>query len=209
MRALGIRFEERLVPLPTRGVSQEFQKFSPTGRVPCLHDGEHVVWDSLAIVEYLAERHAGVWPSDPQARAFARCASAEMHGGFTTLRNHCSMTVGQRIVLREKPAALTTELQRLTVLWREGLQRFGGPWLAGAEFTAVDAFYAPVAFRLRSYHLTLDAVCDAYATRLLAHPEMLNWEAAALREPWREEAHERDIIAVAATIEDLRVTTPR
>ena len=205
MRALGIAFEERLVPLPASGISEEFRRFSPTGRVPCLHDGDTVVWDSLAIVEYLAERHPGIWPAEPVARAFARSACAEMHAGFHTLRNHCSMSVGQRIVLREQPKKLRLELARLAELWNEGLQRFGGPWLAGSQFTAVDAFFAPVAFRLRGYHLSLDARCDAYAERLLAHAAMRDWERAALHEPWRDEPHELEIAAVAASITDLRV----
>ncbi|NBX41840.1 MAG: glutathione S-transferase, partial [Gammaproteobacteria bacterium] len=149
MRTLGIAFEERLVPLPEDDAAELFRSFSPSGRVPCLHDGDIVVWDSLAIVEYLAERHDGVWPTDARARAYARSASAEMHSSFFALRNHCSMTCGQRIVLRERPAALDADLARLAALWQQGLQSFGGPFLAGPRFSAVDAFFAPVAFRLR------------------------------------------------------------
>lgn len=205
MRTLGIAFEERLVPLPARGIGAEFRKFAPNGRVPCLHDDDVVVWDSLAIVEYLAERHAGVWPQDPRARAYARSASAEMHSGFSALRNHCSMSVGQRITLRERPPALSRELERLAQLWADGLTRFGGPYLAGATFSAVDAFFAPVAYRLRGYGITLGAACDDYAARLLALPAMQEWEHAALREPWRDVPHEEEIRAVAASIVDLRL----
>lgn len=207
MRTLGIDFEERLVPLPAGDISAEFRKFAPNGRVPCLHDADVVVWDSLAIVEYLAERHPGIWPQDARARAYARSASAEMHSGFTALRSHCSMTVGQRITLRERPQALQAELARLSQLWTDGLARFGGPWLAGAAFTAVDAFFAPVAYRLRGYGITLGAPCDEYAARLLALPAMQEWEHAALREPWRDEPHEQEIRAVAASIIDLRLPT--
>lgn len=204
MRTLELPFEERLIPFPNAGEPNPFPAISPTGRVPCLHHGELRVWDSLAIVEYLAERHPGVWPVESAARAWARCAASEMHSGFGTLRSVCSMTCGQRVVLRERPAALEAELQRLRVLWNEGLDRFGGPFLAGTAFTAVDAFYAPVAFRLQTYGLTLDAGADAYAARLLALPAMREWYDAALREPWREASHEEDIVRVAASITELR-----
>jgi glutathione S-transferase len=177
--------------------------------VPCLHDGALQVWDSLAITEYLAEHHPGVWPSDPVARAWARSASAEMHSGFGALREHCSMSVGHRIVLRERPAVLEADLVRLRELWHQGLRRFGGDFLAGASFTAVDAFFAPVAFRLQTYGLALDPVTDAYAARLLALPAMREWQAAALVEPWREIAHERDVTSRALRIEDLRSPPPR
>lgn len=212
LRALGIPFEERLEPFSGATTAERFRHFSPTGKVPCLHDGATRVWDSLAIVEYLAERHPTVWPADRVARAWARSAAAEMHAGFGTLRNICSMTCGQRVTLRERPPALETDLLRLRELWHEGLRRFNGPWLAGAAFTAVDAFYAPVAFRLQTYGISLDAACDAYAARLLRLPAMREWYDAALAEPWRDDDHERDILAVAAHIEDLRgpaADTPR
>jgi glutathione S-transferase len=204
MRTLGLDFEERLIPFPNEGEPNPFRAISPTGRVPCLHHGDLRVWDSLAITEYLAEHHPGVWPVEPEARAWARCAAAEMHSGFGTLRSVCSMTCGQRVVLRERPMALETELQRLRALWNEGLARFGGPFLAGPTFTAVDAFFAPVVFRVQTYGLTLDAKADAYAERLLTLPAMREWYEAALREPWREASHEEDIVRVAASITELR-----
>lgn len=208
MRTLGIPFEERLEPFADHDNAENFRRFSPTGKVPCLHDGPLQVWDSLAIAEYLAERHPGVWPSDPVARAFARCATAEMHSGFGALREHCSMSVGQRIVLRERPAALEADFVRLREIWHQGLRRFGGEFLAGTAFTAVDAFYAPVAFRLQTYGIALDPVADAYAARLLGMPAMREWQDAALIEPWRETAHERDLASRAVHIEDLRRTPP-
>ena len=204
MSTLDIPFEERLEPFSGATTAARFRDFSPTGRVPCLHDGATRVWDSLAIAEYVAERHPGVWPADPVARAWARSAAAEMHSGFATLRNICSMTCGQRVVLRERPPALEADFVRLREVWHEGLRRFAGPWLAGGAFTAVDAFYAPVAFRLQTYGIALDPASDAYAARLLMLPAMREWYAAALVEPWRDEDHERDILAVAAHIEDLR-----
>lgn len=207
MRELGISFEEHLEPLgeDATEMHDRFSRFSPSAKVPCLHDGELRIWDSLAIVEHLAERHPRVWPSDPVARAFARSATAEMHSSFGALRRHCSMSCGQRVVLRERPLDLQADLARLQKLWTMGLAGFRGPFLAGAAFTAVDAFYAPVAFRLQTYGVSLDERCDAYAANLRALPAMREWYEAALVEPWREAAHEAEITAVAASIVDLRI----
>ena len=108
----------------------------------------------------------------------------------------------------ERPAALEADFVRLRELWHEGLRRHAGPWLAGGAFSAVDAFYAPVAFRLQTYGITLDPTSDAYAARLLMLPAMRDWYAAALAEPWRDDDHERDIVTVAARIDDLRRPTP-
>lgn len=204
MRTLGIPFAERLIPFGEVGSAEAFAALSPSGRVPCLHDGAYRVWDSLAIVEYLAERYPGIWPEDPQARAFARSASAEMHSGFLALREHCSMSCGQRVTLRSVPAALVRDLDRLQTLWRDGLARFGGPFLAGAAFTAVDAFFAPVAFRVQTYRLPLEDTNRDYVARLLALPAMQAWYADALREPWREPAHERAVADGARDVTDLR-----
>jgi glutathione S-transferase len=208
MRELGIDFEEVLQVFGEGSNRLAFQAFSPSGRVPCLHDGDTVVWDSLAIVEYLAERHQGVWPEDPIARAWARSASAEMHSGFAVLREHCPMSCGQRVRLNGVPAALRDDLTRIDELWREGLERFGGPYLAGASFGAVDAFFAPVAFRVQTFHLELSAPAADYARRLLALGAMREWYEAALAEPWREHAHEREILAVGTLLEDLRAAEP-
>lgn len=204
LRELGIEFEERLVLFEDGGCSEKFRAFSPTGKVPCLHDGATVIWDSLAIAEYLAERHAGVWPDDSSARAWARCAAAEMHSGFGTLRERCTMNCGLRVRLFELPAALEADIARLSELWIEGLRRFGGPCLAGAHFTAVDAFYAPVAFRIQTYGLQLEPQAGAYAGRLLRLGSMQAWYAAALAEIQRDEAHEQDARRLGTWLEDLR-----
>lgn len=209
MRELAIPFEECVEPFgedPTE-MHARFSRFSPSAKVPCLHDGALRVWDSLAIVEFLAERYPAVWPSDRAARAYARSATAEMHAGFHALRRHCSMTCGQRVVLRDRPADLQADLARLQQLWNMGLASFGGPFLAGSAFTAVDAFYAPVAFRLQTYSISLDTPCDTYTQRLLELPSMRDWYDAALIEPWRERAHEQSIAVVAASIIDLRQHT--
>lgn len=204
MRERGIEFVERLMPFSDAGNYDAFRVFSPTGKVPCLSDGAIAVWDSLAIAEYLAERHAGVWPADAVARAWARCAAAEMHSGFAVLRDRCSMTVGQRVRLHEVPAALQRDLARIDELWNEGLRRFGGPFLAGNTFTAVDAFFAPVAYRIQTYSLQLSSPALDYATRLRELASMRDWAAAALGETWRERAHEEDIARHGTVLQDLR-----
>jgi glutathione S-transferase len=204
MRELGIPFQERLVPFG----QGSFRSFSPSGKVPCLNDQGTVVWDSLAITEYLAERHDGVWPADAKARAWARCAAAEMHSGFGALRERCTMNCGIRVRLHELPPALERDIARLGELWNEGLARFGGPFLAGEAFTAVDAFFAPVAFRVQTYGLKLDGAAAAYASRLLALPAMQRWQADALQEPWREPAHDDEARRAGTLLEDLRVKRP-
>ncbi len=204
MREMDIAFREHSVPFGQESSWQSYRKISPSGRVPCLVDGDTVVWDSLAIVEYLADRHDGVWPALAGARAWARSAAAEMHSGFGELRNRCSMSCGQRIRLKEFPAALEGDVARLGSLWNDGLRRFGGPFLAGAAFTAVDAFYAPVAFRIQSYGLTLDAAALGYVDRLLDTRAMREWYADALKETLRDKPHEDDVLKVGRVIEDLR-----
>ena len=191
MRQLNIPFTEQLQQFAADNY-HSFRTFSPTGKVPCLHDDAIVVWESLAIVEYLAERHPGVWPEDAAARNFARSACSEMHAGFSTLRSVCTMNCGVRVALQDPPAALGKELQRLDELWQQGLQQFGGPFLAGEQFTAVDAFFAPVAFRIQSYGLQLSEPSMAYAQRLLDLPAMQQWYEAALDESWREVSHEAE-----------------
>lgn len=204
MRQLELPFREQLIPLPEGSSWDAFRAASPSGRVPCLHDGDTVVWDSLGITEYLAERHDGVWPADPRARAWARCAAAEMHAGFGTLRERCTMSCGLRVRLRDVPPMLARELARLDELWSQGLARFGGPFLAGPRFTAVDAFFAPVAFRAQTYSLPFTGESAAYVARLLALPAMRNWYADALAETWREPGHEAEAEVAGTWLEDLR-----
>jgi glutathione S-transferase len=193
MHERGIAFEERLVPFETGPNPTAFLAFSPTGKVPCLIDGDTRVWDSLAIIEYLAERHQQIWPDSQLARTWARCATAEMHSGFSTLRNVCGMNCGIRVHHEKPNALLERELTRLEALWNEGLERFGGPFLAGSYFTAVDAFFAPVAFRLQTYGLTLGTAAASYAARLLQLASMRHWYADALSETWRDPEHEAEL----------------
>jgi glutathione S-transferase len=204
MREQGIAFAEELVPFGEGSNRERFRRFSPSGKVPCLLAGNSTVWDSLGIAEFLAESHAGVWPADGTARAWARCAAAEMHAGFAALRESCSMNCGVRVRLHEQTAALRQDLERLEELWVDGLGRFGGPFLAGPDFCAVDAFFAPVAFRVQTYGLNLRADATRYVQRLLELGSMKLWYEAALREAWRDAPHEAELARAGVVLEDRR-----
>ena len=204
MRALRIPFDEVLHRF-TPGAPDDFRGLSPSGKVPWLVDGETVVWDSLAIAEYLAERHAAVWPGNAGARAWARCAAAEMHSGFSALRNHHPMNVGVRIAVPSRRPQVEADIARILDLWRQGLEDFGGPWLAGQSFTAADAFFAPVAFRFRTYGVTAEGPPGDYLARLLTHPAVLEWEAAALNEDFREPVYEAALAESGRVTADYRV----
>lgn len=203
MKALGIPFEDRIEPFMKPDNYEDFLAFSPTGQVPVLLDGARTVWDSLGIAMYLAERHEGVWPEDEDARAFAQCVVAEMHGGFGALRGDCTMNVGVRVTPKPMSQALRRNVTRVREIFEEGLGRFGGPWLAGPRFTAADAFYAPVAFRIRTYGLDVGKG-QAWVDQVLAHPAMREWETQALAETWREEGHEAELTACGAITADYR-----
>ena len=205
LRQLGIAFDEQVRPF-TDGPALAFGDVSPSGRFPCLVDGDTVVWDSLSIAEYVAESHPQVWPADRQARAFARSAAAEMHSSFQSLRNICGMNVGIRVELKDVPAGLATDIARLDTLWTEGLTRFGGPFLAGSAFTAADAFFCPVAFRVQTYDLKLSTPAADYARRLLALPAMQDWYQAALKETWRKQVYENEALAAGRIVADYRQT---
>ena len=203
MRALGLSFEDRIEPFAKPVNYEAFRGFSPTGQVPALlHEGR-TIYDSLGIALYLADRHAGVWPADPDARAWAQCATAEMHSGFAALRNDCTMNVGVRVTPKPMSDALRSNVARIRELFEEGLGRFGGPWLAGTDFSAVDAFFAPVAFRIRTYGLDVGAG-QAWVDHVLAHPAMVEWERQALLETWREESHEAELTAAGVITADYR-----
>lgn len=204
MHEAGIAFEERMLPFGDEATWAPFRALTPAGKVPTLVDEGRVVWDSLAIVEYLAERHPGVWPRDTDARAFARSAAAEMHAGFTVLRSLCSMNIGIRVRLRETPPALLRDVGRISALWTEGLTRFGGPYLAGDTFTAVDAFFAPVVFRVQTYGLSLGEAAAAYTTRMLDRPSMRLWYTQGLAETLRDESHDAECRTVGEWTADFR-----
>jgi glutathione S-transferase len=203
---LGIPFHEKL-HIFAPNFTAKTEGASPTGKVPSLHDGDRIIWDSLAIAEYVAERRPGVWPKDDTARAWARSAAAEMHSSFGTLREICSMFCGLRIELHAKAhEALKPDLARLVELWNDGFRRFGGPFLAGSSFTAVDAFFCPVAFRVQTYDLKLPAPSMAYVKRLLELDSMKKWYDAALKETFRDSPHETDIPKWGRVVKDLRAS---
>jgi glutathione S-transferase len=201
MQEKSIAFTEKLIPFPENSSWETFRKFAPNGKVPCLHHDDGIIWDSLAIIEYLAEHHSGIWPTEPSARAWARSATAEMHSGFNTIRRECGMNCGLRIQLHQTTPALQQDLDRLNEIWTEGLDRFGGPFLTGSEFTAVDAFFCPIAFRAQTYNLPL---YNPYIQQLLALKSMQAWEAAALQETWRDPEHERENLAAGVVLLDRR-----
>ena len=204
MKQLGIPFIEQLVPFSQQGNFDKFRTFSPSGKVPCLVQTDLVVWDSLAIAEFLYESQANVWPQDKKARAFARCAAAEMHSGFAALRNICGMSCGHRVQLQQIPSALQQDINRLSELFEQGITQFGGPFLAGAQFSAADAFFAPVAFRMQSYDLAFSAVAKTYLHHLLALPAMQDWYQQALAEPWTDAAHDQEIARHGKITADYR-----
>ncbi|HWA19816.1 MAG TPA: glutathione S-transferase family protein [Devosia sp.] len=205
LRELGIPFEERQHYFPEDGPSYpEFSKFSPTGFVPVLDDGAAKVWDSLAIALHVAESHPEVWPAEPIARSWARSAAAEMHSGFSALRNQCGMNVGIRCKRPSTDAALRSNLSRLDQLFADGLTRFGGPFLAGAEFCAADAFFCPVAFRVQNYDLPLAQASLDYLARLRDLPAMKEWYATAISEVYREPGHEAETSGAHEVIADYR-----
>lgn len=185
-RHVGLAFEEILIPLDTPETAEHIRAHSPSGRVPCLRDGDVVVWESLAIIEYLAERapEASVWPADPAARADARAIAAEMHAGFAALRAACPVNLRKVFPFRDwGGAAAAADVARIETIFAERLARSGGPFLYRA-FTAADAMYAPVVARLTGYSWPLAETTRRYCEAVEALPAYAEWKAAALEEPW-------------------------
>ncbi|MBP6545900.1 MAG: glutathione S-transferase family protein [Phenylobacterium sp.] len=185
LKRTGAAFSETLIPLRQEN-NQTYEAIRPvsrSGMVPALKDGDLVVWDSLAICEYLAETFpaAKLWPADPVARALGRSAAAEMHSGFQALRQECSMALELDPRQAELSEAARKNVTRITELWNELLDRFGGPFLLG-EWSIADAFYAPVASRFRTYGIKPQGAAGAYVETILATPDFLEWEAAAKAE---------------------------
>lgn len=192
MRQAGIPFEEVLVRMDSFGSGSSFKQalasVSSAGKVPALVDGELVVWDSLAIAEYLADRHPelALWPRERAARAWARSACAELHSGFSALRGACGMNLEAQlpevgaIVWRDRPD-VRADVERLVELWRRLLERSGGPLLFG-DFSIADAFFAPTVLRLRTYALPLPKDLEPFAQRLAQLPAVQQWVREALAE---------------------------
>jgi glutathione S-transferase len=186
----GIDFESRLIQLGGPGYPHqqmvEVLAVSPTGTVPVLHVGGEIIPDSLAISEWAAERVPSLWPSDPTARALGRAAVCEMHSGFDALRSTLPCNIRRRAEPRQHADEVVRNVARIEAIWRTLGSRFsgGGPYLFGRAPTIVDAFFAPVATRFRTYAVKLGADSQRYADALLADPEFVTWEAAARVEPY-------------------------
>lgn len=187
MKVLDIPFQELRIPLYGPGATEEILRYSPAGKVPCLVAGATRVWDSLAILEYLAESHP-LWPEAPAARAMARSISAEMHSGFPSLRQHMSMNVRRRYPGKGRTPETSVDIARIVAIWSECREQFGRPgdFLFG-HFGAADAMYAPVVLRFRTHEVELPAACRAYADAMLALPAMREWIGAAEHETERIE----------------------
>ncbi|MDB5584239.1 MAG: glutathione S-transferase [Bradyrhizobium sp.] len=195
MKVAGIAFDEQVIPLYEPGSREQVLQYSPAGKVPVLVDGDMAVWESLAILEYLAEKFpkAGLWPSDMRARSHARVVSNEMHGGFQALRKACAMNMWLPPKHRPQADDVMENVWRIDVLWRDCRKRFGqgGEFLFGA-FGAADAMYAPVVSRLHSYGLPVSTEAQAYMDAVMALPAWREWHDAALREPWVMQHNEPD-----------------
>ena len=195
MKVAGIAFDEQVIPLYEPGSREQALKYSPAGKVPVLVDGDMAVWESLAILEYLAEKFpkAGLWPSDMRARSHARVVSNEMHGGFMALRKACAMNMWLPPKHRPQADDVMENVWRIDALWRDCRARFGknGDFLFGA-FGAADAMYAPVVSRLHSYGLPVSTEARSYMDAVMALPAWREWHDAALREPWVMQHNEPD-----------------
>jgi glutathione S-transferase len=177
LKVFGFDFDEKRIPLDTAGSKEAMLAFSPAGKVPVLVDGKTTVWDSLAILEYVAEKNPKLWPSAPADRAKARAISAEMHSGFPNLRNHMSMNVRKRYPGKGRTPEVLAEVERIKAMWNEAKR----PFLFG-PFSAADAMYAPVVLRFRTYEVELPKAARSYYDAMLELPAMREWIAAAERE---------------------------
>jgi glutathione S-transferase len=187
MKVAGIAFDEQVISLDAKDFKAQVTKVSGTGKVPALADGGVHVWESLAILEYLAEKfpQAHLWPADPPARAQARAIAAEMHAGFVPLRRELPMNMWRPVKPRQLTPEAAANVARIDAMWTDCRNRFGagGPFLFGA-FGAADAMYAPVVSRFHTYGVTVGPVSRAYMDAVMALPAFAEWRAAALREPW-------------------------
>jgi glutathione S-transferase len=195
MKVAGIAFDEEIIPLYEPGSRERILKYSPAGKVPVLIDGDAAIWESLAILEHLAEKFpkAGLWPSNAAARSHARVVATEMHGGFAPLRRACPMNLWLPPKPRPQSEEVMDNVRRIDALWRDCRARFGqgGPFLFGT-FCATDAMYAPVVARLHSFGLAVSPEATAYMAAVMALPAWAEWLDAALKEPWVMQDNEPD-----------------
>ncbi|MGD9924263.1 MAG: glutathione S-transferase family protein [Pseudorhodoplanes sp.] len=195
MRQIGLEFDEEVIPLYEQGSRERVLRYSPTGKVPVLIDGDSTIWESLAILDHLADRFpaAQLWPADPKARAHARAVSAEMHAGFAALRKHCPMNMRRVGKPRDLTADVVADVRRIDDIWTGCRERFGqgGPFLFG-RFSAADAMYAPVVSRFSSYAIGVGAASEAYMAAMMALSAWEEWRRDGVAEPWIMPGNELD-----------------
>jgi len=189
----GAPFEEEVLPLYQEGIAEKRAALSPAALVPVLYDGDIKIWDTLAIGEYLNEQHpeAQLWPADKEKRAVARAVTSQMHSGFMALRTHMPMNIRRSSPNAGRGAGVLEDIAQMTALWREIRMQYGsgGDFLFG-EWCIADAFYTPPTFRFRTYGIPLEGEAAAYAESLLAMPEVEEWAAAGIAEPWSIEQYD-------------------
>jgi glutathione S-transferase len=187
MKVAGIDFEEEVISLDAPDFKARVSAVSGTGKVPVLVDGDIHVWESLAILDYLAEKlpQARLWPADAKARAQARAGAAEMHAGFAPLRRHCPMNMWRPVRPRELTPEVEADIRRIEAIWTDCRTRFGadGRFLFGS-FGAADAMYAPVVSRFETYGIKVGAAARTYMAAVAGLPAWAEWRSAALRETW-------------------------
>jgi len=191
LKVKDIAFEEKLVPFDMAAGNPEFKKFSPTGKVPVLIDGDLVIAESLAILDHVARKYpdANLWPSDNDAKSLAMSISVEMVGGFPSLRGQCHMNMRRPIKKMEQDEGLCKDVKRVETIWTDCLTKSGGPFLFG-EFSIADAMYAPVVNRFEVYELSTDPVCLDYMKQIKELAAWQEWEEAGKQEPWIVEEDE-------------------
>ncbi len=180
MKHAGIPFAELRIPLYGPDSKQRLAEVSPSAKVPVLIDNDLAIWDSLAICEYLAERHRGMWPADPAARGIARAVSAEMHSGFANLRNNMTMNIRKNYAGKGVGPGVLQDIARIFAIWTDCRNRFGaaGPFLFG-QFSIADAMYVPVVLRFRTYAVAMPASLAPYCETMLGVPALRDWVAAS------------------------------
>jgi glutathione S-transferase len=193
MKVAGIAFEEILIPLYEEGWAEKVARYTPAGKVPALIDDGAPIWESLAILEHLADKypHAGLWPADAMARSHARVIAAEMHAGFAALRKNCPMNMWLPPKPRPQPEEVMANVRRIEQIWDECLTRYGGPFLFG-QFGAADAMYAPIVARFYNHGIEVGNTARTYMDVMRALPAWKEWRDAALNEPWLMAHNEPD-----------------